>query len=138
MKNSESQNAGREQSANDTGKEFAARRRVLKGLISVPVAVTLSNGAALAGSSSQCYLKIPPEAADGETYCLPGDTDEVWSRFGYTKTQQANGQQTKYCLDYVDDAGDDIPVTIDQNGWPVRPTGENRHPLTISCATSFL
>ncbi len=132
---------------------FATRRRVLKGLGVAPVVYTLSNGSALAATSShQC---LSNQAVDTQPDCAvinaaipntPPDNQWVWD-----KQPQPPGSETHWCVRYAEeDAGFTTYSTtgydwrfggthqfIDQNGTNM---GLNHigHPLTASCAASFI
>ena len=126
----------------DAGKEFATRRRVIKGLMSsVPVALTLSNGAAMANTSHthQCGQEPPttPPQCTAET---PPNDGWVYSA---DKIAPTDADTPKYCVAYTDSSGKFIGFKyddgkyIDEHGNETAPT-TIPYPLSSACAASFV
>ncbi len=139
----------------DRGEAFASRRRVIKGLAStIPVALTLSNGAAMANTSNyQCIATQPPGAEPDCGVGSPPDNTWLYDLVSPPATSPGDEQNTlgdKYCVRYVDPTGNTTGysysylnqsstvshVFINQDGTEV-PGGLSGNPLSGSCAGSF-
>jgi len=141
----------------EQGEAFAQRRQVIRGMASIPVALTLSSGAALANTSSHACLSnesgVVPSPSCSDTSPVPG-----WATSGTTKTPAtidgitypASDFPAKYCVAYAEE---NMPpngqyvvtgyryehngnsIFINENGTLSNST--NGNPLRASCATSF-
>ena len=118
------------------GDEFAARRRVIKGLVgAVPVIMTAASGAAMANNSNlQCLAKLSSEAP---AHCLEGaeaspPATDNWMRVLESKdgVGDLNGDNDEFdsCLVYV--SPDGLSTSLDPNG--------GYSPVTNSCYNSFM
>lgn len=132
----------------DKGEEFAHRRRVIRGMASIPVALTLSSGAAMANASSHTCLTNPtgsPQVDCNENDLVPG-----W--LNSSSKIAPSGETKKYCVAYARETdppghyiitgyrykkADNTYTFIDGSGNIVQG-GMTGNPLRASCATSFL
>ncbi len=142
--------------SNNKSSDFVARRRIIKGLTATPVIYTLTNGSALALTSShQCITNMALESAPDcsePTQVTPPDSFWQWDQITNTTTGE-----TRFCVRHVEE---DTPLTnpssfsttgydwrftdssaimhhsfIDGSGAPAMHAG---NPLTASCAASFM
>jgi|GEM_PF-3628355 len=143
--------------AADEATAFATRRKVIKGLAStVPVALTLSNGAAMADASShQCLTKQDSIPGINPPDCSDDVNDlEGWEHSAEKIKPNSSGGGPKYCVAYADEptpgnlqitgynyshtTGQGTTYTfIDQDGNTVSG-GPLGNPLTTSCGGSFI
>ncbi len=138
--------------------DFVERRRVIKGLASLPVILTLGNGSARANASAhQCLEKTPRMS---EPACTPIDEADPNIYTGWV-AEPVSSQDGRYrdegdpegdhlCVVYAQDmqmpgsAYDKVPYrVVDQNGDQIPLTNvealpEVGNPLNVSCATSFM
>ncbi len=168
MSKDQDQEAISRASATDAGAAFAQRRKVIRGLASIPVALTLSNGARAANASShQCLLNEegpPPncvtDAGDASPEWVysadPADPTQVIS---VKPNEIAASFPRKYCVTYAEESGDpngysvtgfnyqyvdpsqpqpNRAIFIDQNGNRVNGGNIFGNPLRASCAGSFV
>lgn len=132
----------------DQGIEFAHRRQIIRGLASIPVAMTLSSGAAVANTSSHACLtnetSTPPICS--ENSMIPGWLNSP----GKIVSPLNSGKPAKYCVAYAEDDGQGGYTITGYNYQHfsyqryVGPDGKTvignltGNPLRASCATSFL
>ena len=142
----------------EMGVEFAARRRVIRGLTSVPIALTLGNGAAQANASSHQCLTNQEPGVHPACVADPAAKDPRWdySDAAVAPYNNNNKEKAKYCVKYAKEFtpgqppaltgylydnkdGSKVFLTVDQfgnvNGSSSSPIG---NPLTTSCAISFV
>ena len=140
--------------------DFARRRKIMLGMASAPVVLTLSNAAQANASSHQCVTEFDPgteppctpvtTAAEGNTAianmnALGWAADPVNSDGDTNTGPTVNGfvGTDKVCVVYAEEtspgiaqiAYNDGGTFIDQNGNTV--SGFNGNPVTISCLASF-
>ena len=133
--------------------DFAKRRRIIKGLVATPVVYTLSNGRALALTSShQCLVNNPQESQPDcvRTSSSPMQPDNQWlwhkvqkgtapERWCVAHAEEDTGLTsytvTGYDWRFTSNSGQFRHVFIDANGNNIVHSG---NPLTASCATSFI
>ena len=115
----------------EESREFAARRTVIRGLVSaVPVILTVSSGEALANASNLQCIQHPPSLNPEE--CLPrgNSQNDEWFRLPkFVEDPDIPGGPTvkRNCLVYAD---------ADGNTTQEPMTGFN--PFTHSCYNSFM
>jgi len=123
--------------------EFAARRKVIKGMASVaPVIMTLGSGEVLANSSNlQCIEKnrhaMPQKCLDKDEHGIWESEDPEWLR--KLKWRKKQGDEYKKCNpDYDHDCVQKkCLVYVDESGHKLRRS-EGGMPITKSCYNSFL
>lgn len=133
----------------EQGVGFAHRRQVIRGLASIPVALTLSNGAAAANASSHICLMQEYEQPYSKN-----DESEImeWAHHSNKIAPAGWGDRSKkYCVAYADeDPQGSMYITgyhyktsytskfINENGYMVNGGVPKGHALRASCATSFM
>lgn len=148
-----------EQEQGRNERDFAARRRVIRGLAGgVPAVMTLMSGAAQANASSlQCIVRLPsptvslnqsltvggPDLADCRLLSDPtvapvvpqptGSPDIVYDTGPGTAMRKESlvHDGNKACVVFVDQNGTYASETIDSSA------STNDYPVTASCYTSF-
>ena len=126
----------------EMSREFAARRTVIRGLISsVPVILTVSSGEALANASNLQCIQQPPSLSPEECIDPVDPNSWVWQRYDTFRDeffpppiQDPGGgggnvgpnQVPKQCLLYADEEGE---VFLQ--------SGPGLNPFTVSCYASF-
>ena len=112
----------------EESREFAARRAVIKGLVSaIPVILTVSSGEALANASNLQCIQNPP--ALEPTQCIDAAQDDAWVR-RLTDVDDGTGTGTmveKNCLIYAYEDGE---ISLEP--------GAQVKPFTHSCYNSFM
>ena len=134
----------------DTGEAFAHRRKVIRGMASIPVALTLSSGAAMANASTHACLTGPIPAVPN---CDANNKIDGWANSPVKIKPAGTSKPEKYCVAYVEEDSSgklvgnpyyrydyqSFGVTkykyINQDGTDAANIG---HPLTASCAASFM
>ncbi len=139
----------------DQGVEFAHRRQVIRGMASIPVALTLSSGAALANASSHACVTEEMTTAEQLPNCSTNPTDlEGWKTSGaQIKPDNDPTKPEGYCVAYAQESTppgnptitgfqykhDGYYRFIDESGADIVSDGSSiGNPLRASCATSFL
>lgn len=113
----------------EESREFAARRTVIKGLVTaVPVILTVSSGEALANASNlQCIQQPPSLNPDA---CLDLGVNDEWYR------------EPKFVEDPADPTGPTIErnclVYADPDGNTTNEPMPGFNPFTHSCYNSFV
>ncbi len=141
----------------DQGVEFAHRRQVIRGMASIPVALTLSSGAALANASSHACVTEEdtmeidlPDCGDDPNSILLKD----WRTSAAKITPDANdpAKPAGHCVAYAQESmppGDpeitgflyksgSTSTFVDASGDVIDDGSTIGNPLRASCATSFL
>jgi len=137
----------------DQGVEFAHRRQVIRGMASIPVALTLSSGAALANASSHACLTNEIATPDMLPDCNTDATALTgWSRSDALITPANDTTKPAgYCVAYAEEnTPGDLTITgyqyksgdyyrfVDASGSDVNGGSSLGNPLRASCATSFM
>ena len=134
----------------EQGVEFAQRRKVVRGLASIPVAFTLSSGAALANTSFHACVNTTPVETVPD--CSTNENDLSGWMYKFIKPNYTNGDQERFCVAYAEEKTAGV---LDITGYNYKknpgdtttfigPDGEevigglSGNPLRASCATSFM
>jgi hypothetical protein len=122
--------------APDTGREFAARRKIVKGMASaVPVVMTLGCGQAMAQASTMRCIVEPSPMPD---HCINQSKTEnpEYAREDATQTECKDTDPNAVGSNSDPAANKRRLVYVDSNGDPT--TSTMGLPVTASCYASFI
>ncbi len=115
--------------------EFAARRKVIKGMASVaPVIMTLGSGEVLANSSNLQCLKEPPPMLEK---CIDKDLEDDWYRKRKWVREVGENEYESCYKDSQDCVKKNCLVYVDTDGEQLSQR-DGGSPITKSCYNSFL
>ena len=108
----------------DQSRDFAARRTVLKGIVSaVPVVLTVSAGEALANASNLQCVSNPP-SLDPEQ-CIDANASDEYVRDLMEVPDGNGGTEQKNCLLYAYEDGQVVTTSDPGNNFPFTPSCYN-------------